>query len=922
MSAQARLVVRLLYLFYQFLFVEETCAWSPVANSAAVVLQPSQDGQSAVRITVLSPSLIRIEQSFVRQRDLDGSKNQNFSFLDSGTQAVINRLRDVPVFHVSRPLATLLELFTSNLQLIYDFSGDGAINASTLSITVLATENTWKPGLDPLADGQSLLGVIRTLDWVSHGLARGVKPEMLPYPQWLNCSFMNNAQTFNNDQCLERGANCSNFCQWGVAGRAGWALVVDDTPLMDDRLYPYSWPSGKKSVDSTDFYFFGHGHNFAEALYDYTQTFGLIPLPPRHTFGILASGWHRWTIDDFHQRVFNYTNASMPLDGFVLDMDWHVEGPWGSYTWDPDLMSEHFSLVNWMHSIDLSASVNLHDNCGVTKSEEQYPYMSSALKLQGMPNLGFQIWNETWANAFLATVIEGISVDFLWPDYQFSNQSPLWAPQTAFWINHLYSTRNIRASVNKRTLVLSRFAGLGGHRYPFGFVGDDVGGTDQDLIERRIHLAMHSTNAGVGYWTADIFWAKLRVIQNGVYSAMVRFHGYSGCGVDPFCLGGDTFIGKAVSRILLEREALIPYIYTMARFAFDMGLGLVRPMYYQWSELEMSYEVSNANLQYMFGDRMLISALNTDFNSYFSSSEWGIWLPPEEWVDSDTNFVVPMNGSNGSLFSKRYLSTEYPVFVRRGSIIPALPFSLRLLGRAAQQYTSLQLRIAAPSLCTISSDTFELYEDDGVSEDYKLGNYAITTITYSVSSISEMVLSVSTTGTYPLFPALRSYVIAISQVWPAVSVNFGGRSISACNKFFLTNCFRYLGDSLTVEVVVAEQPTLNEMSLKIQFQTLPAASVCTPQIPLKGIVAHAVLGLDAYASGGFAPTPDVINNLQSIVAIPAQLEAQALEPCNMTAFVETLNSAPGLLHAAHQAATKAYPTGNFMIDVTSSSWFF
>jgi len=80
-----------------------------------------------------------------------------------------------------------------------------------------------------------------------------------------------------------------------------------------------------------------------------------------------------------------------------------------------------------------------------------------------MSNLGFAIWNETWANSFLATVIEGIAVDYLWPDYQFSNQAPAGAPQTAFWINHLYSTRNLRASQNKRTFVLSRFGGLGSY---------------------------------------------------------------------------------------------------------------------------------------------------------------------------------------------------------------------------------------------------------------------------------------------------------------------------------------------------------------------------------------------------------------------------------------------------------------------------
>jgi len=65
-------------------------------------------------------------------------------------------------------------------------------------------------------------------------------------------------------------------------------------------------------------------------------------------------------------------------------MDWHLEGPWGSYTWDPEQMSEHFALVNYLHSLGLTAGVNTHDNCGVDKSEEQFIYMANALHLQGV----------------------------------------------------------------------------------------------------------------------------------------------------------------------------------------------------------------------------------------------------------------------------------------------------------------------------------------------------------------------------------------------------------------------------------------------------------------------------------------------------------------------------------------------------------
>lgn len=61
----------------------------------------------------------------------------------------------------------------------------------------------------------------------------------------------------------------------------------------------------------------------------------------------------------------------------------------------------------------------------------------------------------------------------------------------------------------------------------------------------------------------------------------------------------------------------------------------------------MAYDASSAYLQYKFGDRMLVSALSNDLDNFFTSVNWSVWLPPEEWVDVDTGLMIPINGSNG-----------------------------------------------------------------------------------------------------------------------------------------------------------------------------------------------------------------------------------------------------------------------------------
>ena len=50
------------------------------------------------------------------------------------------------------------------------------------------------------------------------------------------------------------------------------------------------------------------------------------------------------------------------------------------------------------------------------------------------------------------------------------------------------------------------------------------------------------------------------------------------------------------------RYALIPYIYTMARWSYDTGVGMCRPMYYDYPEADEAYRYEG---QYMFGNDIL-----------------------------------------------------------------------------------------------------------------------------------------------------------------------------------------------------------------------------------------------------------------------------------------------------------------------------
>ena len=81
-------------------------------------------------------------------------------------------------------------------------------------------------------------------------------------------------------------------------------------------------------------------------------------------------------------------------------MNWHVNGPWGSFTWNKNLYPQLETHLAWIHNRNLSIGVNTHDHDGIASSEATYKDMCSAL---GHPEdgkaLNFDLYNKTFAMA-------------------------------------------------------------------------------------------------------------------------------------------------------------------------------------------------------------------------------------------------------------------------------------------------------------------------------------------------------------------------------------------------------------------------------------------------------------------------------------------------------------------------------------------
>ncbi|HTY83262.1 MAG TPA: TIM-barrel domain-containing protein, partial [Silvibacterium sp.] len=279
-------------------------SYSPVADPKAVVVV------GHARFTVLTPQMIRMEWA------ADGKFEDHASFV------FLNRRLPVPKFSEKRE-GGKLSIDTGKLVLNYESSsGDGKFTADNLSITLQLDGKpvTWHPGME---DTGNLQGTTRTLDGA---LGDKTKEPIGP----------------------------------GLLSRDGWTLVDDSKrPLFDSDNFtfsqgeksPWPWVMERPAGERQDWYFFGYGHAYEQALHDYVEVAGRIPLPPRFAFGAWWSRYWAYSDQELNELVRGFHQNTVPLDVLVIDMDWHLNKEqlekmnqtdqsghslgWSGYTWNP-----------------------------------------------------------------------------------------------------------------------------------------------------------------------------------------------------------------------------------------------------------------------------------------------------------------------------------------------------------------------------------------------------------------------------------------------------------------------------------------------------------------------------------------------------------------------------------------------------------
>ena len=650
------------------------------------------------RFTLLTERMIRLEY------DPEGI------FEDRPSQTVLNRHFPVPEYHL-RDTDGRLEIDTKHFHLIYHY---GKENSLVIEVKNNFTnyDGRWHFGAATYGDPprhHNLYGTARTLDKING-----------PAP-----------------------------LEFGLMDSSGRAFFDDSQTALFD-------PDGSlqsRRPGTVDVYYVCCQHDYQETLREFYLLSGYPPMLPRYALGNWWSRYHAYSAQSYLQLMDRFREANIPLSMAVLDMDWHITDVdpkygkgWTGYTWNRALFPDPEDFLRILHEKGLHTLLNLHPADGVQGCEDAYPQMAAATgaNADAEEPVPFDMTDPVFTKAYFDHLIHPLEqqgVDHWWIDWQqgrkcaTANLDPLWL------LNHYHYADNCRGG--KPGLILSRYAGLGSHRYPAGFSGDTV--SSWESLDFQAYFTATAANAGFPFWSHDIGGFKDgngnpelfgRWVQLGVFSPFLRLHSSK----NPFSSKEPWNYGSEPLAILTQwlqlRHKLIPYLYTELYRQHTEGVPLVRLVYYAYPNAGRAYSEKN---QYLFGSELMVCPITSPIDDATGTAGVRAWIPNGIWTDFFTgktytgSRVLILNRDCGSM----------PVLAKAGAIIPTAVYP-------------------AHSNSTENPEELEIFVFPGADGSYKLfedSDGAAPFLTHFVYSEEEKRFTLRCSGDPATVPRQRTYRI-------------------------------------------------------------------------------------------------------------------------------------------------------------------
>ena len=539
----------------------------------------------------------------------------------------------------------------------------------------------------------------------------------------------------------------------GVREKKAYGIFFDNTyksyfnmGASSKRFYWFGADGGEM-----DYYFIA-GPEIKKVISSYTMLTGRMEMPPKWALGYQQSKWSYYPEFKVRDIAKNFREKKIPCDVIYLDID-YMDG-YRVFTWDSarfpdparmlaDLKNEGFKIVPIIDpgikadSNYFAAKEGITDGLfakypdGTVYQGEVWPSWSY------FPDFTMKKTRDWWGeklNTLLKTGVEGFWNDMnepaVWgnsfPDIVRFSDNGFGADHKK--IHNVYALEEAKAtfdafhkySPNKRHFMLTRAGFAGIQRYSAVWTGDNVANNESLRLACTMSLGMglsgvpfigSDVGGFIGVGTPNLY---TRWMELGAFTPFFRAHSQKNQkDKEPWAFGDE--VEKNVKNIISLRYKLLPYIYNEFHNASITGLPLMRPMFFDFQNDDNCYE-NKAQYQYMFGENILVAPV-LDEKSTFKE----LYLPEGYWYDWWTDKVY--QGGKWIIVSAPV--DRIPLFIKEGAIIPEQPVEQYV----GEKTDSLLTVIVFPS----KQSSYDFYEDDGITFNYKKGEYSETEIKSEIS---------------------------------------------------------------------------------------------------------------------------------------------------------------------------------------------
>lgn len=508
---------------------------------------------------------------------------------------------------------------------------------------------------------------------------------------------------------------------------------------------------------------------------------------PKWALGFINS---QWGLDQeqLESLVATYRGSGIPLDAFGLDFDYKAWGEdnYGEFRWNqtkfPDgasgaladrlrglgvnllgIMKPRIVERNADGSMTAAGRELAALNCWYP---DQAPYTEYFSKLPARDVNFSKAECRTWywqrSRAFFDSGIHGWwndeadinSEQFVFDPFQAMNMA-----------RSLYEGQ--RSASDLRVFTLNRSFFVGAQRYAYALWSGDIESNFDSMARQPVRM-LASLNLGAASWTMDAGGfinqppasseTYARWMQFGAFTPLFRVHGYQDEARQPWLYGPQA--AQVATDAIRMRSRFLPYIYSYERQKHLTGIGLVRPMFY---EFPAESALANATGEWMFGEHLLVSPVMAA-----GQTSHTIVLPPGDWINYATGerYVGP-----GEIQLPIDAATwqDLPLLIRQGAILPTRAEP----GAATDNPTGPLIVDVFPSP---AGSQFPFYDDDGSTYGYERGVYFSQRLSQKRETGVVRFSTDQAEGTYQT--PLASFRVQLHDT-AAVSVTINGVSIAS-----------------------------------------------------------------------------------------------------------------------------------------------